>query len=141
MTGMRDKFPYWESLSVRWSDQDPLGHVNNSKYFVYFEAARLGFFQQSGLWSTGQTGTEGPILARISCNFLRQLGCPADLEIGTRVSRIGGKSFGLEQAIFLAGESDPVADGESVVVWFDYRSGQSIKLTPALREKLERSPG
>ena len=31
-------------LPVRWGDQDPLGHVNNARFFTYFEQARIDYF-------------------------------------------------------------------------------------------------
>ncbi|MFT4623328.1 MAG: acyl-CoA thioester hydrolase, partial [Myxococcota bacterium] len=33
-------------LPVLWGDMDALGHVNNTRYFVWFEAARMAYFNR-----------------------------------------------------------------------------------------------
>ena len=39
----RDSFRHWTPVTIRFSDQDPLQHVNNVAYAAYFEAARTMF--------------------------------------------------------------------------------------------------
>ena len=36
-------FNHWTSVTIRYSDQDPLGHVNNVAYAAYIEASRTMF--------------------------------------------------------------------------------------------------
>ncbi len=134
---MRESFQHWDTLDVRWGDQDALGHVNNARYFVYLESARLRFFEQLQIWRSGNS-QRGPILASVTCNFRQQLKFPARLAVGTKVTRLGNKSFTLEQAIFLEGKERPVADASSVIVWFDYLDGRSLPLPTSLRGALER---
>lgn len=134
----RDDFGIWESVSVRWSDMDAMGHVNNAKYFTYLESARIKFFGVLGIAPPRAEINQSVALASTTCNFRRQVHYPNTLEIGTRVHQIGNSSFQLAHALYIAGEDTPVADAASVVVWVDYREGKSRPLPDAVRERLNQ---
>lgn len=133
---MRERFRVWEKIGVHWGDMDALGHVNNARYFTYFETARFRYFREVGLAELGEGGRYGPVLASVSCNFRRQVHYPATLEVGARTSRLGTTSFTMEYAIFLAGTGELVADGSGVIVWLDYQTGRPLPLPAVLRERL-----
>lgn len=42
----------WYPLQIRFRDLDPLAHVNNAVYFVYFEEARSYYFKHLESWLT-----------------------------------------------------------------------------------------
>jgi acyl-CoA thioester hydrolase len=122
-------------MSVHWGDMDALGHVNNVIYFRYAETGRISYFDtvlgnDPALW-----GVNGPILADIQCQFLRQLRYPAQLEVGTRVARLGGKSLVVESGIFRAEEQEPVAKSRAVVVWFDYKAQKAVPVPEDVRAR------
>ncbi len=138
---MRGDFRHWRQVPVRWADQDTFGHVNNAVYFTFFETARIAYLEDLGFWSNPGRPPRGPVLARIACNFRHQLQYPATVHVGTRVVDLRNRSFTLEQAIFLDGSETLVADGDSVIVWFDYEEGRSIPLPAPLRESVARVEG
>ena len=39
----KNSFHHWTNVTIRFSDQDPLGHVNNVAYAAYVEASRTMF--------------------------------------------------------------------------------------------------
>jgi acyl-CoA thioester hydrolase len=43
-------FPCCYPVQIRFRDLDPLAHVNNTVYFIYFEEARSYYFDQLKLW-------------------------------------------------------------------------------------------
>ena len=47
---MSDDYRCWYPLQIRFRDLDPLAHVNNSVYFIYFEEARSHYFDQLAPW-------------------------------------------------------------------------------------------
>jgi len=133
----REEFASWETLTVRWSDMDALGHVNNAKYFTYLESARIRLFSELGTAPPGSTPGHGFALVAATCNFRRQIHFPAQIHIGTRIMKIGNSSFHLEH-VFLLGDSDnPAADAASVVVWTDYTANRSAPLPGDIRARLE----
>jgi acyl-CoA thioester hydrolase len=120
MTGSR--FVHRER--VRFRDCDAMGHVNNAVFSTYLEEARIGVLG----------GLTPFILARVEIDFRSQLRAGDEIEIGTRVSRIGTKSFDLEHQIRSNGRV--VADGRSVLVGYDYDAEQSVELSEEIRERL-----
>lgn len=148
---MRADFAFWTRVQVRWGDMDAFGHVNHAVFFTYCESARIAFFaavDTDGLAAAAGPGQRlGPGLVSASLDFRRQVRYPADLDVGVRVGRIGGKSYTLDYGLFVAGDDEVVAEGTSVVVWVDYAArgglGEALALPDALRRRLEahRTPG
>jgi acyl-CoA thioester hydrolase len=134
----RDDFNFWTEIEVRWGDQDPMGHVNNARYFTYMETARVHFFEHLGLTSLMQEDRQGMSLLSINGTFFKEVHYPATLEVGTRVTRIGNTSFHLEQGFFLKGTDVHTTEGKAVMVWVDYERRKSAPVPDELRAGLER---
>lgn len=132
----RDQFKQFIQLPMQWGDMDMLGHLNNVIYFRYVESGRIAYFDALLDDKTDTWGGEGPILAEIQCRFIRQLRYPAQLEIGTRVSRIGSRSLALESAIFVQGELSVAASSRAVIVWFSYSRQEATAIPQSLRERI-----
>ena len=138
---MKPDFKHWFDLSVRWSDLDGLGHVNNARFFTYMESARLAYLDETGVWPLEARTVEGPILARITCDFRREIPFPSDLSVGTRVIRLGGRSLHAEQSIYGSDRSTLLAASDSVLVWFDYQKRRSIEVPARIRQQLAAFEG
>src|SRR5450759_4638709 len=67
------------SISVRFSDMDVNGHVNNATYFTYFEQARIEWLQRVGLQNTAEH--EGPVVVQTSCIYQKPIPYPETLEV------------------------------------------------------------
>lgn len=102
------------TIQMRFSDTDALGHVNNTSFALYAEAARLDFLQRLG----GAVGSL--ILAHLSIDFRRQVAFGAAVQVDSWVERVGTTSVTIGQAILANGET--AAEVRSVVVLFDYES-------------------
>lgn len=136
MTPRLDDYPVTVAVSVQWGDMDALGHVNNARYFTWFESARIALFERVGLTSVG-TPTVGPILAHTRCDFLAPVTYPAELVAGTRIERLGVTSFTMGYGIArVAAPGELVARGEGVVVLIDYTDGAKVPIPDDLRERL-----
>jgi acyl-CoA thioester hydrolase len=138
---MRERYRVWETVMVHWGDQDPLGHVNNARYFTYCETARFRYFTAIDLDAAREHERQGPVLATAQCDFLRQVRYPSGLEVGARSVKLGRTSFSMEYGLYLAGTEDLAARGTAVVVWLDYAAGRPIPLPPALRERIRSLDG
>jgi acyl-CoA thioester hydrolase len=119
-----DGYPFVHRERVRFRDCDAMGHVNNAVFSTYLEEARIGVLG----------GLAPFILARVEIDFRSQLRAGDEIEIGTRVARIGTKSFDLEHQIRSDGRV--VADARSVLVGYDYEAEQSVELSDEMRERL-----
>ena len=126
-------------MPVRWDDMDALGHVNNIVYLQYFEQSRIEWAESVGR-AFDQKG-ESMILLKSIVTYLKPLVYPADLVVRLYAGPVGGSSFTLYNDLFVKGnEAAPVAEGEFIIVWFDYRSGKPAKVPQAMRALLEGPP-
>jgi acyl-CoA thioester hydrolase len=132
---MSTAHPVSVSIPVQWGDMDALGHVNNARFFTWFESARMALLPRIGVATT--PSAVGPILATTTCDFLRPVVYPATVRVGVRVSRIGETSIGLEYEVTDAAPSEGTATvyarGTSVVVLVDYGTMQKVRVPDAVR--------
>lgn len=137
---MKD-FPVVVRFPVHWGELDALGHVNNARYFTWFETARMELFRRVELDFEG-TPAVGPILAHTSCDFMAPVRYPAEVLAGARIEKLGNTSFTMEFGVAVAGESEQlVARGRGVIVLIDYATGTKVAIPEELREKLQALRG
>ena len=132
-----EAYPSRISIPVQWGDMDALGHVNNVVHFRWYESSRISYLEQSGMAAVLKEQGVGPILAAASSNYTRQLHYPDNVQIGCRVSRIGRSSMTLQHLVFSQQQEDAVANGESVVVVFDFDKQRPIRIPADVRELLK----
>ena len=126
----------WTKCTIRYSDLDPNGHVNNGAINEFFEDGRV-CFRNDRMINLGDEILTGFALVKFTVEYLAPLYFPGSVDIGTVVTRIGGSSFSLGQGIFWDGEC--VATAKVITVSFDPKSKHSQKLTPELRAILADS--
>ncbi len=126
----------WAKSSIRYSDLDPNGHVNNGAINAFFEDGRV-CFRNDRMVRLGNEILTGFALVKFTVEYLAPLYFPGSVDIGTSVTRIGGSSFSLGQGIFSDGTC--VATAEVITVSFDPKSNSSQKLTPELRTILKEA--
>jgi acyl-CoA thioester hydrolase len=127
----RDEFRQFIPMTVRWGDMDALGHVNNVQYFRYGESARIAYFDPLGQHDPKFWKEYGIILASMGCDFLAQVHYPAELEIGSRVTRLGRSSLHMTSAIFQG--DNVVAVLRGVLAWFDYSAQKTLPIPESAR--------
>ena len=119
--------PYVHRDTVRFRDCDAMGHVNNAVYSTYLEEARIGVLGDLIDF----------ILARVEIDFRAEIRLGDEVEVHSRCSRIGTKSFDLEHVI--AADGRVVAEAKSVLVSYDYERGESVPVPDELRRRLASS--
>jgi acyl-CoA thioester hydrolase len=125
---------------VQWGDQDAFGHVNNVVYFRWMESARIEYFRGCNLGTIDNSGV-GPILASIKCDFRRQLKFPDSLLISGSIVSIGRTSMKMVHRVYSHSQQAIAAEGDSVLVFFDYRSQRPIVVPDEVRAKIEAFEG
>ena len=126
----------WTNSTIRYSDLDPNGHVNNGAINAFFEDGRV-CFRNEHMLQLGDDILTGFVLVKFSVNYLAPLFFPGSVDIGTVVTRVGRSSYNLGQGIF-DGEIC-VATAEVVTVFIDSNTKKSQELTQDLRAILERA--
>ena len=116
----RAAFAYWTRDNVRFSDVDRYGHVNNIAIATYCETGRVEFVET--LWPGATSGVgAGWVIVRLTVTFLAQAHYPGNVEIGSRVERVGRSSCTIGQGLFKNGVCFATAD--AVLVWVDLVDG------------------
>jgi acyl-CoA thioester hydrolase len=123
------------SLPVQWGDQDAFGHVNNVVYFRWMESARIEYFRLGELAAASNQGA-GPILASIKCDFRRQLVHPDTVLVSASIASIGRTSMKMVHLIYSTAQQAVAAEGESVIVMFDYQAQRPILVADNIRVKI-----
>ncbi len=130
---------YQLSLPVRWADMDINGHVNNARYFTYFESARLAWFDS--IFTRDQRNLHGTVVAQTACAYHRSIPYPETVQIHVYAGAPGRTSFTTYYEVLSA--ADPAlkyADGQAVMVWVDRTTGKAHPLPDYLRSALAPAP-
>lgn len=129
-------FPVIIELPVAWGDMDALGHVNNVTYFRYFENARVAYFERIKMMEFMTESGVGPILASIQCRFLAPLIYPDMVSIGSWVSEVGEDRFKMKLRIISRRLSRIAADGEALMVTYDYRNNRKVPIPAEMKRSI-----
>lgn len=127
-------WPFRIRIDVEWRDLDAAGHVNNAVYLSYMETARVrAYFALTG----GQAAKDlDIILARATVDFRSPATLGETIEVEVRPGRVGETSFVLAYTLRDAASGRIVAEGESVLVSFDYARQTKRPVPDALRARL-----
>ncbi len=134
-------YPIQVQLTVAWGEMDAFNHVNNVVYFRYFETARIAYFDQINYTKFMEKHGKGPILASTSCRFRKPLQYPDHLIIGARVSDLQADRFTMQYRIVSRQLNAIAADGEGLVVSYDYTTQQKTSLPDDIRTAIIRLEG
>jgi acyl-CoA thioester hydrolase len=123
-------------VMIRYGDMDTLGHVNNAKYLTYIEQSRLGYFGDLMQWDGSRSGV-GLILAKVTVEYKAPL-TVADgmVNVWTRTSRIGTKSFDMEHLVIRAKDGLVAAAGFTVMVAYNYAESATVALPDEWRQRI-----
>lgn len=161
------KTPY--PIQIRFRDLDPLSHVNNTVFFVYFQEAQGEYFEQLSPWlerwpsqeedqdlsapevetirttriNTTTVGAHyGFLIKHNECTYYLPMIHTDKAEIDAKVTHIGRTSIALEfQAREIADPTRIYATARTVLVWCNYHTGRPSLVPPRLRSAIERAEG
>lgn len=137
-------FPVVVEADVAWGEMDSFRHVNNVVFFHYFENARIEYLRRVGWFDLMDATGLGPIVHSAQARFRRPLKYPDRISIGARVITMEADRVTFEHRLVSAAWDDLAADGQAVVVCYDYRGNKKAALPFDLRERidhLERATG
>jgi acyl-CoA thioester hydrolase len=135
-----ERFVY--DVSLRWSDLDAYGHVNNARFLTLYEEARVAMFfvgaRAHGLGSF----EEGIVIARHEIDYLKPVDYGDPVRIEMWISELRAASFTVSYELF---DADVLASrAKSVCVPYNLEQGfprrindaEKVFLQPYLAEKV-----
>ncbi len=139
MSDVRNGVPSWPlhvEIPVAWGDMDAFKHVNNTVFLRWFETARIAFLQHVGLLASMEKTQVGPILARATVDFRLPVSFPDTIRCEAAVSSVGKTSWVLAYRAWSQKQRALVAQGDSVLVLFDYQNRAKVALEGPLRKRI-----
>lgn len=115
---MRDDFAFSHALRVRWAETDPQGVVFHANFLTYFDTAQTEYLRNIGLpYPSGlrETGAD-LVLVKATLECVDGVRFDDEIEVMTRVSRIGRTSLTFAFEIYREGEEEVLVRGEDVYV-------------------------
>jgi acyl-CoA thioester hydrolase len=128
------------SLQVRFSDVDVYGHVNNVKYFEFFQEARVSLMA-SQVEAAGLDRYPSVVVAQQDIDYRRPILFRAEpYDCHTWVAHVGTRSMVLQAEIRdpagVPGTGELLARGRFAMVFFDPATGRSAAPPEELRQTL-----
>jgi thioesterase-3 len=126
------------SHTVRSTEVDFLGHVNNAKYQEYLEWGRFGWIRDAALTRDRFAHARiAPVVVHVSLDYRREAVLDDLLTVETALVEIGNRSMTFRQRVVRA-DGSVACDGKVVLAIFDLDTRQSAPIPEPLRAELLR---
>lgn len=132
----RHAFTQFETLALRWQDNDIYGHVNNAVYYQLFDTAVNGFLLRQGALDFAQSAGVFLVVAN-SCDYFSEFRFPDHIVAGLRIARLGRSSVTYEIGLFRNDDDDAAALGRFVHVYVGRQDRKPVAIPGAVREILD----
>jgi acyl-CoA thioester hydrolase len=134
-------YPVVVEIPIAWGDMDYFRHVNNIVFFRYFESARIEYLERIYFRELAEDDPVGPILASTGCRFRRPLTWPDTVAVGARVVEVGEDRFSMAYRLVSRKSGEVAAEGDGVLVSFDYAARKKVPLPERVRRAIEMLEG
>jgi acyl-CoA thioester hydrolase len=117
-----------KTFAIAWGDMDALGHVNNARYFDYFQEARIEWLRELKI---NMTERIGPVVIQVACTYLKPVIYPAVVTLRSTIHSLGTSSMMMDHDLYQ--DEVLMAQGSCKIVWVDYTQSKSVPLPEAMR--------
>ena len=128
-------YPHWQSIPLRWKDNDVYGHVNNVVHYSLMDTVINTWLISRGGLDISSGAVIG-LCVESHCGYHASVSFPGSMEVGLRVAHLGTSSVRYEIGMYTTGET-LVAEGHFVHVFVDRESRKPVPVSGKLRECLE----
>ena len=132
-----EPWTYGVADRTRFSELDPMGHINNVAYLQWFEAFRVHYLVDYGL-AYNAAGSPAPVLRRVSVDYMAEMKIREDYVVTGRTTSMRTTSLEMEYAIWSGGECRTT--GYALLVLLN-PDGSRYALTDAQRQTLMQRDG
>ena len=115
----RAAFRKFVAMPTRWDDNDVFGHINNVRYYAFFDTAVTRVEIEAGIFNLQRSNPVIPYVVESNCTYFEAVAFPEALEVGVGVERIGNSSVAYRLALFRQGGDLAVAQGVFIHVYVD----------------------
>jgi acyl-CoA thioester hydrolase len=133
----RANYPHSLRIPTRWIDNDLYGHVNNVRYYEYFDTVVNRYLIEPGGLDIHNDPVIG-IVVETTCRYHRSLAYPDEIDACLRVAKLGNSSVRHEIGLFRVGDDEPAATGNFVHVFVTRGEQKPTPIPPPIRAALEK---
>ena len=130
------KFKHQITVDVRYDDLDTMGHVNNKKYLSYLEEARISYHEEV-LNFDKKSLDFSAVVGRVDISYYAPILFGDRVQLLSRCSRIGSKSFDIETLILSKNTKKIASKSTVTLVSVDMKTGKSAENDATLVEKIK----
>jgi len=128
-------YPHRRSLTTRWMDMDPYGHLNNVVHYSFFDSVVNAWLIEKGALDLERSEVIG-LVVETGCHYFAPLTYPDPVIAGLRVAHLGRSSVRYEIGLFAPQSDSAAAQGHFVHVYVDRESRRPVELPEKLRAAL-----
>ncbi len=132
-------FKHSIKIKVRFSDLDAMRHVNNATFLSYLEEARIAYFKD--VLNKPMEGLDfDAVVARIEIDYQQPIILGDEVEILSRVSKMGTKSSDVEHLIMVNRKGNKIiaASAMTKLVSYDYTKLTSFPIPENVKKQIEK---
>jgi acyl-CoA thioester hydrolase len=129
-------FRHETTLSVRYRDLDPWGHVNNAVYVTYLEHARVSYL---GEVLDADLEDIDMVVANLEIDYERSVTLGDEVTVAIRVPDLGTSSYPMEYEVRVGDEVAATARTTQVIV--DAETGKPTPISDERREQIAAFEG
>ncbi|OAO01620.1 acyl-CoA thioesterase [Parasphingorhabdus sp.] len=133
---LRSDYRAGSSITTRWNDNDPYGHVNNAIYYFWFDTAVNRYLVEQGALDITGGETIG-LVVNTSCDYFAPIAFPDEVMARIRVDRLGNSSVTYGVGLFRRDDAIAAASGSFTHVYVDRDTRRPVSLSAPLRSALE----
>ena len=133
MEGIKHKFKHSVSIQIRFSDIDPLNHVNNSIIAQYYDIGRVGYLQKV-LGYDLEWSDVSVVIVNLNTNFFAPITIGDDIFVETKLIGFGNKSMRTFQQIIDKNSNVVKSTCETIMSGFDKTTNQSSTIPDEIKK-------
>lgn len=132
----REHYRVFYPITTRWDDNDIYGHINNVRFYSFFDSAVNRFLIEEGGLDIHNANVVGYVVES-KCQYHSPLAYPEAIEVGITIGTLGNRSVTYEVAVFKQGEQIAAANGHFVHVFVDKQSSLSVPIPLSISDALK----
>ncbi|MFD2637529.1 acyl-CoA thioesterase [Piscibacillus salipiscarius] len=132
----RADFKFSSKIEIRFSETDMFGHMNNVSPFIYFEEARIKYFNHLNLFGhLAEEQNKVPVVGDLKCDYMKQVFFGDELSIYVKASNVGNSSVDIHY-MAINQRSELCLTGRGTVVQINPKTGRSVPFDDHQRAQL-----
>jgi acyl-CoA thioester hydrolase len=132
-------FRFTVPIQVRFNDVDIMGHVSNTVYQNYYDAGKVDYFDH--VLPDLDYKEIGVVGASIKIEYLRPIFMQDKINVETRISILGTKSFTMEHRLVNMTNEELLSTCTAVIVCYDIKNKHSQPIPEHWRQSIIRHEG